>query len=106
SGEPITFGVPLPLGAVHDQRAWRLTSPAGESSTVQARVLDRWRDGSVRWLLVDAQVALTSSTDAQYFLEPGEMPSLNRLISLKEQGGELTVDTGRAAFRIKPGSAI
>ncbi len=57
--EPLTFGVPFQQGVVHDVaalRCWRVTT--GAALPVQARVLSRWPDGSVRWALVDTQLAL------------------------------------------------
>jgi len=57
--EPLTFGVPFAQGALRDAaalRCWRVTT--GAALPVQARVLSRWPDGSVRWALVDTQVAL------------------------------------------------
>ena len=55
-GEPLTFGVPLPLGFAGDVQRWRfITGGTGDrpGSPVQTRVMDRWADGSPRWVLVD-----------------------------------------------------
>lgn len=55
----LTFGVPLARGAVTDAgvlRLWRGDDDA--ALPIQARPLSRWPDGSVRWALVDTQVAL------------------------------------------------
>src|SRR5688572_5715902 len=105
TGEPVTFGVPLPSGAVHDDDAWRLTSPSGQSSPAQTRILDRWRDGSGRWMLVDGRVDGASGSDIEYFLEPGEAPPVEAPIKLAQHDRGLTVDTGNTTFRIKPGSS-
>src|SRR5687767_722860 len=105
AGEPITFGVPLPFGAVHGPDAWRLRSPSGHSSAVQTRILDRWRDGSGRWMLVDGRVDLPSSAETQYVLESAEAAPLEARINLTEQGRELTVETGPATFRIGPATS-
>ena len=55
-GVPLTFGVPLPQGVARDDEAWTIVGGDGRQRAVQTRVLDRWPDGSVRWLLVDAQI--------------------------------------------------
>jgi|GEM_PF-3439281 len=60
--EPVTFGVPLAWGAlpeagdVADLRVWREAD--GVLLPVQARALETWSDGAVRWALVDTQLEL------------------------------------------------
>lgn len=49
--EPLTFGVPLPPGRVHEVA--RLVACAGVALPTAATVLERWPDGSVRWALLD-----------------------------------------------------
>ena len=55
-GEPITVGVPLPRGRVRDVAT--LVAVAGEALPTQARALEHWSDGSVRWALLDTRVDL------------------------------------------------
>ena len=55
-GEPITAGVPLPRGRVRDVAT--LVAVAGEALPTQARALEHWSDGSVRWALLDTRVDL------------------------------------------------
>src|SRR5690606_31930577 len=47
--EPVTFGVPLPKGGHRDPGAWAVGSEAAWAP-VATTVLDRWSDGSVRWM--------------------------------------------------------
>src|SRR5690348_7330773 len=59
TAEPITVGVPLPRGLVVDPPRWTLASGSAGAPMrrpVQARVVDRWADGSARWVLVDGQI--------------------------------------------------
>ena len=66
---PVTGGVPLARGALSDARAVRLS--AGERDVpLQAEVLARWPDKSVKWLLLDFQAA-TSETDLTLRYGPG-----------------------------------
>lgn len=51
--EPVACGLPWPKGAVQSTGELQLIAPDGHPRTLQARVLDRWSDGSVRWCLVD-----------------------------------------------------
>ncbi len=55
SGFPVTCGVPVPQGAVTALDQLALRSPGGEPVPLQAAVLNRWQDGSLRWALLDFQ---------------------------------------------------
>src|SRR4051812_12577140 len=57
-GEPLTCGVPWPRGALTDEGGLSLRNHVGQRCPMQAAVLDRWSDGSVRWLLLDWQASL------------------------------------------------
>ena len=48
---PITTGVCLPKGQLTEAGDWLTEGVGGTSGPVQTRVLNRWRDGSIRWLL-------------------------------------------------------
>jgi hypothetical protein len=68
-------------------------------------VLDRWADGSVRWLLVDAQIDV-GSEGAQLFLEPvSDDATLIDVhpLSVSQLRDTVIVDTGTATFRLRPG---
>lgn len=49
----VRTGLPLPEGLIGDMRVIRLNSVQGTSIPVQASVLSRWSDGTVRWALLD-----------------------------------------------------
>ena len=51
--EPIRQGVPLSQGAVYDETKINIADSLGRAVVSQVRVLSRWSDGSVQWLLVD-----------------------------------------------------
>src|SRR5262249_32686231 len=53
--EPLTVGVPVPPGLCADGAAVRLLDAGGREMPIDARTLERWPDGSVRWVLVDFQ---------------------------------------------------
>ncbi len=57
--EPLTFGVPLPRGRVHDVATLTIDS-GGAPLPTQARALDHWADGSVRWALIDTRAEVRS----------------------------------------------
>lgn len=60
ASEPVTFGVPLPQGALKDTRLLRCWREDGPALPIQARALSRWPDFSVRWALIDTQLELQS----------------------------------------------
>lgn len=51
---PVRCGIPLPVGAVDDVGDVEFRDPRGNRQAVQCRVINRWSDGSVRWMLLDA----------------------------------------------------
>lgn len=52
-GEPVRLGLPMARGAwTADASPW-LEAPDGSARQVQTTVIDRWSDGSARWVLVD-----------------------------------------------------
>ena len=51
--EPIRQGVPLPNGLLVDETKVIIVDDQGREVESQTRVLSRWADGSVQWLLVD-----------------------------------------------------
>jgi hypothetical protein len=111
--EPITFGVPLPSGFVTDGRNWRLTASSGATSPVQTRVLDRWRDGTARWILVDAIAEASLPDSSEYTLEeaPGPKdPGLHRdgpvQITVREDGSGIEINTGAAQFLVSAGGSF
>ena len=57
---PVTSGVPFAQSALRDPVAINLHASDGKAVPVQADVLARWPDGSVRWLLLDFQIDLTA----------------------------------------------
>ncbi len=97
TGEPATFGFPLPQGAASSIAQLRLSQPA------QFRVLDAWPDGSIRWVLVDTYASVAAKGGTEY--------TLSTLLSgggnaagpdlAAEQGGTIRIDTGAAQFTVK-----
>ena len=63
---PVSSGIPLPASELVDPSHVRLTDDAGQSVPCQTEVVSRWQDGSVRWLLVDAQVAAPRTSTLHY----------------------------------------
>ena len=108
-GEPVTFGVPLPAGLTADPSNWNLasTTAGGTRLPLQTEVLDRWADGTARWVLVDAQIDSASDGSGEFFIDtdgPAVEPSARLIVS--ESGGRVVVDTGVTSFEVRPGTAL
>lgn len=101
SGWPLTFGLPWPAGALRDPSV-SVQEQNGTALPVQTRVLSTWRDGSVRWLLVDTQVTLAPHqskrlTVARAVAHP---PAPRHELRVQESEERIAIDTGALRFAI------
>ncbi|MBB31524.1 MAG: hypothetical protein CME25_21780 [Gemmatimonadetes bacterium] len=69
---PVTQGVPLPEGVVTDAESIVLLDEEGHRISSQLRVMSRWPDGSLKWILVDFQADLEADGEAAFRLMVGE----------------------------------
>lgn len=103
TSRPLRIGVPLGRGVCGDGRDVALWQ-GGERKALQRRVLDRWPDGSIRWVLLDW---IGTAEKATVVLnEKGEDPKLPAEVRIRQEGHALTVDTGAASFLVRPGSNL
>jgi len=108
-GEPLTFGVPLPRGLASEAIGWTFGAANGSRQAVQARALDRWSDGSLRWVLVDVQADLDAGGPAAFWLESGDAgaaPAPAMPIDVSESGEGVTIDTRVARFVLRRGGTF
>src|SRR5687767_3491976 len=105
--EPITVGIPVPAGRVYDHGSWEVIQH-GRRTSAQSAVLDRWADGSARWVLLD----FVTDHDGTGILEAsatwspssGEAASSAAVLVLEDESGGVTVGTGTATFRMRVGT--
>jgi hypothetical protein len=94
---PLSSGVPFAQGELTDAGGVRLLDPHGAEVPVQAEPTVRWKDGSIKWLLVTFLAAADAKSTASYTLQYGaevrcqQGPSLLRQ-SLRQ--GVVEVHTG------------
>jgi YetA-like protein len=102
-GEPVTCGVPWPRGVLTDPSLLWISDSRGQAPVLQTRILDRWPDGSVRWLLLDWQATVLGTTTCTLFAPgiPGQ--PVGARLQLEERDGELVIETGTARFRLRAG---
>lgn len=97
---PLTFGVPFPAGALIDPGSVTVTMERGVSEPVQTRVLSRWVDGSVRWLLVDTQVTLAPRASLRLRVDKGRAPAPATRLRVDDGSEAIAVDTGAIRFQV------
>jgi hypothetical protein len=117
-GEPLTFGVPIPRGAMQEPGNWTLSRVGGAPAAAQTRVLARWPDGSIQWMLVDSRVDLETASSTSLHLDsasPVQPPQDGDHVRVSRAPGApgapgandaLIVETGRARFRIRAGGSF
>jgi len=104
--EPITVGVPFPRSWCRDAGELSLVSGEGVAVPLQARVLDRWSDGSLRWALCDF-AASAAAGRCTYRLERRKLaveppPAIDVAIAERRA----SVSTGAARFELRPDGAL
>ena len=57
TNEPVTCGVPFPKGLLFDDQTLGMFDESGKQVPLQTSVLDKWPDGSARWVLCDWQAS-------------------------------------------------
>jgi PcRGLX-like N-terminal RIFT barrel domain len=105
--EPVSIGIPLPAGQVRSVAKLSLESAGRGDIPLQARPLDLWPDGSVRWLLLDFAADLDTDGLAAFVLRNGKAaePAPEGL-RISENENELRVSTGIATFGFSVGGAF
>ena len=100
-GEPVSIGVACPRGTVERSGRWTLTDQRGRPVIVQTTPLDRWSDGSVRWLLAEFHADVRSDAPSWYALAPdATAPADAPLVTLEHVGENLRITTETAVFDV------
>jgi len=114
-GWPVTSGIPLAEGELRRAAEVALYSAAGDEIPLQTEVLSRWRDGTIRWLLLDFQLDLAAGQARKLVLRYGpevgrSEPKLPRLVHTRGshaypitpvlQTGPLKVQISTDQFRL------
>jgi hypothetical protein len=106
-GEPVAAGIPCPRGAVQRSARWALTDQRGRPTPVQTTVLDRWGDGSVRWLLAEFHADVDAESPGFYALTPDGTPESTPFgLAIEHAGETLRVWTGVAAIDVPRSGAM
>jgi YetA-like protein len=102
-GEPVTVGLPFPAGLLAAPARLDLRDAAGEPVPLQTATLARWRDGSVKWALLDFQASVEPLSTAVYEVVAASQEPTDdggpRMV-VEESSERIVVDTGSATFVI------
>lgn len=98
SQEPVTLGLPLPEDA-----GITSTGQLGLAGALvgQFRVLQRWSNGNIKWLLVDTQADVLSGTQSTTISLTTGAGSFGGPALAADRGMTISVDTGPAQFVIR-----
>ncbi|MEA3400997.1 MAG: hypothetical protein U9R79_07070 [Armatimonadota bacterium] len=94
AGYPLTSGIPFPEGVLGSVDDLRLLDADGAELPLQARPLSRWRDGSIRVVLLDTALPAATRDGARLTLEYGRGVTRAEVVdpvTVTRQGEALTV---------------
>jgi hypothetical protein len=103
SSEPITLGLPFPSGLVFDPQTVVLLDSRQQQVNLQMQVLNRWSDGSIRWLLLDFLARESGPGETHWQLQErigSPARTLENDLHVYETEEGITVATGAATFLI------
>jgi len=100
---PVTRGIPFPQGRLSDIKGCSVTDRNEESIQAQFRVLGRWPDGTIKWLLTDFQATVEAGGSSTYTLDTDGQPKSftnTKALGITETRRGITVDTGPLRFTV------
>ena len=100
--EFVRIGIPFAEGELPGQTGLAIVNPQGAMQPVQAVILKRWNEGSVKWLLLDFTASVPANGSATYRLvyNHGRISPAPLAIHITPGSDTWIVDTGRATFSI------
>lgn len=102
--ELVEGGVPFPEGKVHDSGQLRLRDLGGEPVAFQPSVLERWPDGSLRWVSLAFLGDVGAQSETSYRLdvdEPAAPTAPGSPVSVSESETGVRISTGEVTFVVR-----
>jgi len=92
----LSRGVPLPPGAVKDERGVSVTDEQGRVLPSEGRILQRRPDGSVEWMLLDILLDVGGQESRSIFVEPraASSPPVNNTVAVVDDGKNVVLSNG------------
>jgi hypothetical protein len=107
-GEPVTCGIPWPRAVLSDPARLLLQDETGNLVALQTRVLDRWPDNSIRWVLLDWQGDVADSSVYRLSIAGDSKapdPVAGKL-SVTQRDRAIFIDTGSLQCQIREGKGF
>lgn len=110
--EPVSLGVPFRQGDVVTVEEITLRDNNGMTLPCQKKILARWPDKTIKWILLDFLVTIQSSVKNTFWLEKSKAASTNHTkietdkIEVSQQNERLTVDTKTALIQLDTSEPI
>jgi len=84
----ITRGIPMPPGVVTDPAGASILDGNGNVLPSEGKVLQRRKDGSIEWLLMDICVNLGGQEDQTLLIDPqpAKQPEVANMVTVREEG--------------------
>ncbi len=98
----VRIGVPLPRGAAFETTTLEAVDARHRPIPHQFRVLARWPDCSIKWLLVDAAADVPASASETLFIRRSQRTASHSETALRivESAEQFEIDTGVATFAV------
>jgi len=90
---PVTYGVPLAEGVLRSERGLAIRLASGKLLPLQTKALERCRDGSIRWLLLDFELPLAANAKSSVALVQGESVKPRETVKVTNTPQRVTVTT-------------
>jgi hypothetical protein len=100
---PATASIPFPAGRLLRPDTLWLEGPDKRAAGLQVRALERWPDGSIRWLLAEFLVDVPSRGRATYTLRDGKPAAEGahtKRVSLQTREDARVIDSGALRVRV------
>jgi hypothetical protein len=102
---PVTTGVPFARGVVKDVAGLRVEDATGKRLPCAFRAISSWDDGSVRWALMDTQIAVKANEAVGLrVVQGGAKPQPTSPVRVTETDGSISVSTGPLALVVSKAS--
>lgn len=97
--EPCSAAVPFPEGELFDAEKLYI-SDGGKRVLSQADATAYWKDGSVKWAIIDFLADLPGNGDKIYYCEETKEKTKSSKISIISGDGAITVNTGKLTVKL------
>lgn len=103
--EPVSQGIPFPQGAIFASAGLYGEDDTGQRIPIAGTPLARWRDGSIKWLLLDFQISVTAGSQQtlRLFLDSSGYssgPDVFPALDVHERAENISVCTGATVFEL------